>query len=130
MSINLLTINFRNRFTLYASIIFIFVSGSLLAVIQYYLPLNSLIVEVQSPNISDTYQLFYDIGRGFNDSDSFKTFVEKNRGVVKVIFGIPHGIRIKNIRIDPGTRSGTICINKITLNYSFYYNVYDRELHN
>jgi len=117
-------------FYLLALILFVIVTGSLLTVIQYYLPLNSIIIEIQSPNISDSYQLFYDIGRGFNESDSVKAFITKNREkVVKVIFNIPHDIRIRNIRIDPGTRSGTICIKKITLNYLFY-NEYNRELHN
>ncbi|MBN2570388.1 MAG: hypothetical protein JXB42_13255, partial [Deltaproteobacteria bacterium] len=123
----MLTIIFRNRFTIFASILFVIVSGSLLTGILYYLPLNSLIIEVESPSISDKYQLFYDIGNGFRESDSVITFVEKSKGVVKVIFKIPHAIavRIRNIRIDPGQRSGTICINKITLNHFFY-----RGLHN
>ncbi len=115
----------RYRFSILFFILLVFVSGSFFTII--YSPLNSIVVEVQSPSFSDTYQLFYDIGNGFQESHSVKAFVERNRGVVKVVFKIPLGKTIRNIRIDPGTQPETIIINRVTLNYSLF-NIYSKEL--
>ena len=123
----MLTTISKYRFSILFFALFVCISGSVLTII--YSPLNSLTVEVQSPSYSDTYQLFYDIGNGFNESQSVKAFVENNRGVVKVIFKIPLGKIIRNIRIDPGTQPGTIVINRVTLNCSFY-SIYNKELYN
>ena len=119
---------FPNRYAFFASIFIFLILGISLSILKQNLSFNSVILDLQSSDRNDTYQLFYDVGDSFKESHSVKTHVEKNRGGIKVIFKIPDGRKIKKIRIDPGYHSGTILIKKITLNYCFSY-LYRTELY-
>lgn len=119
-------ITIKNRFLVFISILISLIFATLITII--YSPLNSLTVEVQSPSVGDTYQLFYDIGEGINESDSSRAFIKRHRDVVKVVFKIPYWKKIRVIRIDPGTKPGTIRINRVTLNSSLT-RFYNKELY-
>lgn len=74
---------------------------------------TSLIMEIQT-EYDDTYQIFYDIGNGFNEKDSTRTFVNgEKESFTKVTFKIPK--KILKLRIDPGTTKCSINIKSISL---------------
>ena len=128
MANNMLKSYFPNGYAFFASIFIFLIFGISFSILKLNLSFNSVILDLQSSNRNDTYQLFYDVGDSFKESHSVKTYVKKNRGGVKVIFDIPDGRKIKQIRIDPGYHSGTIFIKKITLNYCFSH-LYCTELY-
>jgi hypothetical protein len=46
-------------------------------------------LQLMSPEKSDMYQLFYDTGKGFNETESVRYAVDKGEGIKDVIFGLP-----------------------------------------
>jgi len=87
---------------------------------------SSIVLEVLSPEQDDTYQLFYNTGRGFNEIDSIKYEIKKSRNTAEVIFeGFPFR-KIRDIRIDPGTGEGDIIIKSIK--FSNLFGKYSEEI--
>ena len=76
----------------------------------FFLP-TKLFIEVQSRQ-ADTYQVFYDSGHGYNETESVRSFL-KGSGPFEILsFRLP-GMKINKIRIDPGTKPGNVLIRKI-----------------
>lgn len=92
----------------------------MLAVSRIHLTPNALSIEVLAPEQADLYQVFYDLGRGFNETDSISTTIQagKLRATVH-LFGFP-ALQITSFRINPGARPGTIRIASITLQHEFH----------
>jgi hypothetical protein len=64
-----------------------------------------VVLQVVSPEKSDMYQLFYDTGKGFNETESVRYAVDQGEGIKDVIFGLPVPLgQVKSIRIDPGSQ--------------------------
>jgi len=74
---------------------------------------KTLEIEVVAPHQNDCWQVFYDLGRGYRGIDSSHAQVTEDKGVEKITFDLYH-LRIKNLRIDPGTQAGDIFIKSIT----------------
>jgi hypothetical protein len=52
---------------------------------------------------TDTYQLFFDRGKGFNEKDSIHTTVGPSKNYKDIVFKLPSSVRkINNIRLDLG----------------------------
>jgi hypothetical protein len=81
---------------------------------------NTIAIEVVSPEAEDTYQVFYDIGNGFNETDSLRNTVQPGDKTVTVNFFLLPAIQIKALRIDPGTRAGQIAIKSIRFIHKFH----------
>ncbi|MDY6970540.1 MAG: hypothetical protein SVR08_18080, partial [Spirochaetota bacterium] len=78
----------------------------------------SLSVEVVSPQYDDIFQVFYDIGKGYNETDSIKAKVTRNNRLTKIVFNLPDKDTNK-LRIDTGTQKGHIVIKAIRLKQYF-----------
>ncbi|MBB6454562.1 hypothetical protein HNQ94_003051 [Salirhabdus euzebyi] len=74
---------------------------------------TNLFVEVKSP-VDDVYQVFYDIGNGFNENDSKVINVSNNDLFQSLQFSLPSNV--KSLRFDFGTSPGTIYVKNITWN--------------
>ncbi|OQW87986.1 MAG: hypothetical protein BWK78_08645, partial [Thiotrichaceae bacterium IS1] len=75
-----------------------------------------VILQIVSPEKSDIYQLFYDTGKNFNETESVIQMVDKGDGIKDVIFGLPVSLgQVKSIRIDPGSQPTLIKIKSIKL---------------
>ncbi len=75
-----------------------------------------VVLQVVSPEKSDMYQLFYDTGKDFNETESVKHAVDKGDNIKDVIFGLPVSLsQVKSIRIDPGSQPALIKIKSIQL---------------
>jgi hypothetical protein len=73
-------------------------------------------LQIMSPEKSDMYQLFYDTGKGFNETESVIQMVDKGDGIKDVIFSLPVPLgQVKSIRIDPGSQPTLIKIKSINL---------------
>jgi len=60
--------------------------------------------------------LFYDTGKGFNETESVRYAVDQGEGIKDVIFGLPVSLgQVKSIRIDPGSQATLIKIKSIKL---------------
>lgn len=69
----------------------------------------------------DVYQVFYDIGNGFNETDSVKKEVKSSKDFQVIEFLIPSNIKnIKKIRLDIGSNVGNIYIKNIIIEKSFF----------
>lgn len=81
---------------------------------------NAFSIEVVSPQQADTYQLFYDIGRGFNEVDSISAMLDLSAKTAVVhFFGFP-AQEVKTFRIDPGTRPRQVVIKAIKAQHEFH----------
>ncbi len=75
---------------------------------------TNLYIEVQSRQ-ADTYQVFYDTAKGYNEAESVVSSL-RGSGVFETIrFRLP-GKKINKIRIDPGTKPVNMLIRKICIN--------------
>ncbi|MFB6367607.1 DUF6056 family protein [Paenibacillus elgii] len=77
--------------------------------------MSSVTIEINSPPI-DVYQVFYDIGNGFNEKDSSWVYLDESIDEGKnaqLKFNIPNNT--KKIRLDPGTHQRIIKIASITI---------------
>ncbi len=75
-----------------------------------------VVLQIVSPEKSDMYQLFYDTGKDFNETESVRYAVDKGEGIKDVIFGLPVPLdQVKSIRIDPGSQPTLIKIKSIQL---------------
>jgi len=75
-----------------------------------------VVLQIVSPEKSDMYQLFYDTGKDFNETESVIQMVDKGDGIKDVIFGLPVSLgQVKSIRIDPGSQPTLIKIKSIKL---------------
>lgn len=98
------------RAGLFASL-FLFVLVVLIGQLpSLFLP-TKLSVEVQSQQ-SDNYQVFYDTGNGYNETESVTVFKPGSTTFETIDFWLP-AKKINKIRIDPGTKSGNIFIRRI-----------------
>ena len=69
--------------------------------------------------LTDTFQVFYDLGYGFNEQDSVTVSVSGKDVVQKISFNLPSGM-FKNLRIDPGTYPLELKIYSIELKTLFF----------
>lgn len=72
--------------------------------------LTQLLIDIEIPQ-DDKYQVFYDVGNGFNEEDSESLIVKKNVAPQTLSFSLPPNV--KNLRIDFGTKKNTIFVDKI-----------------
>ncbi len=79
---------------------------------HFYQPVK-ITVEVKT-NTADTYQLFYDTGRDFNEAESVRINVLPADDYQSVVFVLPP-VALRHFRIDPGSISKLIEMKKITL---------------
>lgn len=79
---------------------------------------NALSVEMDAPNPGGTYQLLYDIGRGFNDTDSLKMSVLSGKPTRSVHFFPLPLTSLSAIRLDLRP-TGTIRIKAIRMEHEF-----------
>jgi hypothetical protein len=73
---------------------------------------KSLEIELASPQ-NDTWQVFYDLGQGYNEKDSSTARLKKS-GAAKIISFDLIDRNINSLRIDPGVHAGNIQIRSIT----------------
>lgn|GEM_PF-1025686 len=91
-------------------------------IVGYYrldLTPNAMSIGVVSPTQSDSYQLFYDIGRGFNENDSIRATLLPAQHTVSVTFWDVPFAHIQRLRLDPGTRPGRIQVKDIRVQHAF-----------
>jgi len=75
-----------------------------------------VILQIVSPEKSDIYQLFYDTGTGFNETESVRYAVDQGEGIKDVIFSLPVSLgQVNSIRIDPGSQPTLIKVKSIKL---------------
>ncbi|MFB6367790.1 DUF6056 family protein [Paenibacillus elgii] len=82
-------------------------------------------VQINSPFISiefdnpdrDSYQIYYDSGKGFNKIESTKSYIYNKVDGNILYFSIPDG-NINNLRVYPGTKARTVRIKNITISMS------------
>lgn len=100
------------------AIAFFCASLSAISVINLGPSLTSLVIEHKTEQ-PDTYQVFYDVGDGFNQKDSTIFLSHGERGkFVKAVFDLPG--KIDNLRIDFGERKADIAIKSIRLKAGFF----------
>ncbi len=82
---------------------------------------NAISIEVVSPEQEDTYQLFYDLGRGLNEGDSLLAAIQPSDTTATVTFQMDEALftQIRGFRIDPGTRPGLVRITAIRIQHEF-----------
>jgi hypothetical protein len=88
-----------------ACIIAVFLSGKLKSAV----PILEIETEITA---KDFFQLFYNLGKGFNEKNSTKTNVEPSEEIQRLVFELPKR-GVEKIRIDPLTKSGEIKIYSI-----------------
>ena len=97
--------------------------GSIFLLIQlslFHLGTTLDIVLTSSPR-EDVFQVFYDIGNGYQEAHSVRRTVEKKAYQV-LSFPLPQH-PIKHLRIDPGHFPGEVFIQSITLRYHNFFRV-------
>lgn len=73
-------------------------------------------LQLVSPDKNDVYQLFYDTGKGFNETESIQYTVDKSEMIKDVVFNLPISLnQIKFLRFDPGSQATLIKIKSIKL---------------
>jgi len=109
----------RKLIKLYIVLFFLVTAVFVISFKKYYVYSN-LFIEVIGP-VPDTYQIFYNIGRRFNEYDSKIYTIVENNDSVTLRFPLP-AKKIRSIRIDPGTHEGVVKIKTIFLEteYSNY----------
>jgi len=80
---------------------------------------KSLEIEILSQHNSDMWQVFYDLGHGYRESDSSYARVGGYKGKEKITFALCY-LGIKHLRIDPGTHAEDIYIKSITYRVGNY----------
>jgi hypothetical protein len=93
----------------------------LFGVSRIHLIPNALSIEVMPPEQEDLYKVYYDLGAGFNETDSITTMVQPGERRQMIHFSGFPARNIKTFRIDPGMREGAVWIASITLQYEFRY---------
>ena len=81
--------------------------------VNFHIP-STLIILVKC-QAGDIYQLYYDIGNGYNEIDSIKVPIKKSDDFSIMRFKLPLK-EVKRIKIDFGNQLGTTEIKKISLN--------------
>lgn len=76
----------------------------------FYKGSTKLLLDVRIPQ-DDKYQVFYDIGNGFNENDSTTVNVKKSEEIQTLNFRLPSNV--ENLRIDLGTSIQTIYLEKM-----------------
>jgi hypothetical protein len=88
----------------------------------------SLKIEAQSKSASTYYQVFYDIGNGFNENDS--TTIQINRNSQKLHsyeVSLPTE-KIRQLRIDPGNTTGMVFFKSISFECNLWVFQTDYQL--
>jgi hypothetical protein len=80
---------------------------------------NSILVEFYMPESDSDCRLFYDIGNGFNESDSIVCKIQKSKYTVKAIFFEVPCHKLKTLKIIPATYKGTVIIKSIKISHRF-----------
>lgn len=99
--------------TAVAIIFLLFFVISVNSIVNNILLKKSLEIEVVSPAQNDVWQVFYDPGKGYRENDSTKMQVAEGKGIEKISFDLYY-LRLKHLRIDPGTYAGNVFIRSIT----------------
>ncbi|MBM2816105.1 MAG: 2 protein [Ignavibacteria bacterium] len=77
-----------------------------------------LTIELINTAFDDVFQLFYDTGNNFNESESIRVEYKKQDGLQKLQIDLPDE-KVRNIRLDPMLRNkATLFINSMTLHYT------------
>lgn len=102
----------RKNFLLNIVISMFFCVGTIIVFSLVYKDHSStqLLIDADIPQ-DDRYQVFFDIGNGFNEDDSISMDVGKKEGVQTLVFQLPSDV--KNLRVDFGTKINTIELEKI-----------------
>jgi len=79
---------------------------------KYYIP-TRVLIDIKGP-VPNTYQLFYNIGRRYNEYDSEKVTIYEQDGFKTLIFDLP-AKKIHGLRFDPGNKKGQVTIKKICI---------------
>lgn len=85
---------------------------------------TQLMIDIKVP-VNDKYQVFYDIGNGFNENDSKTINVTQNEKIQRLSFSLPP--HIKNLRIDLGTSQKTLYLEKIIWKSTIRKQVWEPE---
>jgi len=105
----------KKKISLYFFLAIFFIISVLIVTKKYYVP-TQLKIYIQGP-APNTYQLFYDIGRRFNEYDSEKVKVYDQNGFKTIVFDLP-AKKIRGLRFDPGNQKGLVVIKKICIGNS------------
>ena len=100
--------------TFFIAIALLFLLAMLFGIsrMHFYHPVK-ITVEVKT-NTADTYQLFYDTGRDFNEAESVRINVFPTDDYQSIVFVLPP-VALRHFRIDPGSISKLIEMKMITL---------------
>jgi len=94
---------------------FILIAGMAIGLLGIRPQYRSLKIEMAySPSVEDVCRIFFDTGKGFNESEMLKFSVYPGGGVRAYSVVLPPG-RLKKLRIDPGYRSDEFGVKSITL---------------
>jgi hypothetical protein len=94
---------------------FILIAGIAIGLLGIRPQYRSLKIEMAySPSVEDVCRIFFDTGKGFNESEMLKFSVYPGGGVRAYIIVLPAG-PLKKLRIDPGYKSDEFGMKSITL---------------
>ncbi len=102
----------RFRLIITGFILFAGIAIGLLGIPPQYRPLK--IVMNYSPSAQDVCRIFFDTGKGFNESEVVRFNVNAGGGVMEYKIALPPG-PLKKLRIDPGYKSDEFGLKSITL---------------
>lgn len=90
----------------------VFLTVSIVPLHSYYKTKSpsQLLIDIEVSQ-SDKFQVFYDVGNGFNEKDSESIFVEQNDATQTLRFVLPPNVR--NLRVDFGTAANTVWVDHI-----------------
>ena len=82
---------------------------------------NALSIEVErmQPEEEDLYQVYYNRGGGFNETDSIIATTRPDERQATIHFSGFPALQVKSLRIDPGKREAAIRIASITLQHEY-----------
>lgn len=76
-----------------------------------------IVLHLDAVSQSDKYQLFYNTGKGYSESESVSVHVPISDKRENIVFEISSGAKkIKSFRIDPGTSISSLQISGISIN--------------
>src|SRR3989338_4093739 len=80
----------------------------------FYQPVQVVVeAKIESP---DTFQLFYDTGKGFNEGESIRKYVSRINTLRTIKFNLPlPPMVVLNFRLDTGDINNTVEIKQISL---------------
>ncbi|WP_256759524.1 hypothetical protein [Cohnella sp. WQ 127256] len=107
---------------LIAAIVFLLGSILIYSFIDKGRPTIDLYLKVTVP-ADDIYQVFYDIGIGFNEADSARLEVKKSEGYQNLKFAIPGNAQ--KVRIDLGMAPGTLELKGIAFKANLHRITWD-----